>query len=504
MTVAPAASRASHIDGRTIAGYVAVPAIVAIAVLATIALGNVDASARAALVRGAELRVNGPLATAFGPETAAMGADGAALGWLATYAQATLAATPLGIGATAAAAAWCALGTFAFVAWRSMRLLRGRRGACETRYVLGALALVFCSSLDALHVGGALTASFFAAVLLLALDLATPVGIAAVGIVTVLWCNADPTGVLAPIFALARAIGCYLDARRSRATTNGLVAAAIACLATLATPEELRFPALAVAALQWQSDLNAAIAWAPAALAPQGYRIGFFASVVVALALGLRARGMRDALPGLVGIVVALTNGALVPLAAIVAAPTLAAAAASLRSGARTGEESSASRRADVANDRRVGSFPTPKGMVLTGLTILALSIAFGFASRPRLLADARRVTDPMPALRAVARVRGIRRIAYADLAWCDDAVALGLRVLADRRIGAMPQAVGRAQTAIARARSRWRRDADAFGVDAIVVGSNATLATLLSAEGWRRVGAGERVAAYVRSERRS
>ncbi len=418
-------------------------------------------------------------ATTFGPETAAYGADGGALGWLAAAANARLAASPLGAGAAAAATTASTLGALALVAMRTQR-------RASWPFVLGALALVLLCSLDAFH-GAGTTTLFFGAALVAALDLGGTLGIVAVGAVTIVWCNADATGLLAPVLALANALGRMLEARRSPAVTQAAISALVACIATLATPELARFPQLALASLRLVDDFGGTLAWAPAAVAARAYRVGFFALIAGSFALGLRERGSREALLASVAIVVSLANGALLPLAAIVVAPVLAAAATVRFGGVR---------------DARAAVRPLVPQTLVAFAAIGAIAIALGFASRAGATNATRAESEPLPALRTLARTRDIRGVACADLAWCDAAIPLGLRVLADHRIGAMPTRVQTAQIAIVRAKQAWLRAADDFHIDAIVVGADATLATLLAAEGWHPLSRTDRIAVYLRPGR--
>jgi len=447
-----------------------------LAVLVALALGAVDVGGSAeAVARGTQIVRSQTISVAFGPETAAHGNDGAALGWLGALANATLAATALGPGAGAAAAAACALGALALVAWRAR--------ANGLPFVAAAAALFLLAALDALHVGGPTATLLFGAALLAALDLQTPFGVLAVGAVALVWCNVEAAGILAPLFALANAGGRALDDRRSLATRRAWYAAFAACLAALATPEGLHFPHLAVASLRVAGALGDAVAWAPDDVAPHGYRIGFVLLVSLALALGIRReRSARDALLGVVALVVALASGAFVALAAIVFAPVLATIAATRLRG-------DSSSRTDV------------RVPIVGAFAIVVVSAAFGAASGAHPSNATLRARDFSDRLHELAAVRRVRSVACTNVAWCDAAVAAGLRVLADDRIGAMPRRVARAQTVLSRARPAWRQVVDSFEIDAVVVGERATLATLLAASHWQRIAGADRVAIYVRPE---
>ncbi|GAC1444032.1 MAG: hypothetical protein NVSMB59_09820 [Vulcanimicrobiaceae bacterium] len=488
MTTAAVARVRPHVGPAHAAACVAT----VVAILATLARGGVGADCVATLARGARILASRTVPTTFGPETAAFGSDGGALGWLAACANAALSATPLGSGACSAAAAACALGGFACVAWRACRI-------ASPAFAFAAVALAYASSLDALHAGGATTTLLASAALVVALDIATPLGIAIVFIVAALWCNADASGIIAPAFAIARALGCAIDDRAAPRTRYAVGCAFAASLALLVTPEGLAFPRLALASLRLAGDLGDAVAWAPADVAPHAYRAGYVALIACALAVGLRARGWREALPALVALVASLANGALLPLGAVVAAPLVAAAATARWRTPIAADASDADRRTVV---RHAGARRAALTAAGTALAIVVTSLAFGVAvgdGRTKFDVTSPSAREADAALRALGRERDVRGVACTEVTWCDVAVGRGFRVLADSRIGAMPANVRAAQTALVRAKRRWRDDANALRIDAVVVRENATLATLLAADGWRPLAPGARVVAYVR-----
>ena len=471
MTAAPAAPRARTTQS---IAFAFTYACVALAVLAVLAVSMTDATGADALARGARALAAGRITTAFGPETAAAAADGGALGWLAAVTLAALATSPLGAGAVAAATAACALGGFALIA------LRVRAGA-SPRFTVVALALAVATSIDALRVGGPASTLLFAAALALALDATTIVAPVAAGIVTLVWCNTDATGVLAPVLALANAIGRAVDRDDTRATRVALAAVLATGIAVFATPELVRFPQLALGALHPLGGGDELIPWAPYAVAARAYRGGFTLLLGGALVLGLRSCGARGAALAIVAIALALANGNLMPVAAVFVVPVLAAAGS-----ARFVHDAV---RADAA----------PRAtLVAATLAIVVVASAFGFVARERP-AIAPVASEPNDALRRLAMLRAVRGVACVRIAWCDDAVGVGLHVLADGRLGAMPPAVHRAQYAIARAGRTWLRDADAAHIDAIVVSTSSPLAALYDAQGWRPMPGARAVAIYLR-----
>ncbi len=474
MTAAPAAPRARTSSLALVLAFAFAYACVALAVLAALATAANDASGADALVRGARALAAGRIETAFGPETAAAGADGGALGWLAAVALAALAASPLGSGASAAATAACALGGFVLLAFRV-------RAIASPHVALVALVLAVATSIDALRVGGPACTLLFGAALALALDTTTMLAPLAAGVVTVLWCNADATGVLAPVLAFANALGRVADRDDPRATRAAFVAALATGVALFATPELSRYPQLAIGALHLSGGGDDLVPWAPYAVAARAYRGGFTLLIGGALVLGLRSCGTRGVALAIVAIVLALANGNLLPIAAVFVVPVLAAAASArlARGAARVRATSGAS-------------------FVVAALAVVAVASAFGFAARDRP-ALAPVASEPHDALRRLAARSAVRGVACVRVAWCDDAVGVGLRVLADGRLGAMPPAVHRAQYAIARAGRTWRHDADAARIDAIVVSTTSPLAALYRAQGWRALPGARTVAIYVR-----
>ncbi len=459
-------------------GFLASFAAVALATLATIARSTpeLDRCAESAFL-GRAMLSGGAIARAFGLETAAVSAPGGAIGWLAAIVHAWLVATPLGLATCAMLVAGSAVGCFALVALRV-------RALAPAPFAIAAVLVVFATSLDALHVGGSTAVLFFTAAFVAALDLPTPAGIALATAVAIAWCNVDATGVLAPVLAGASLAGRAFGNRATPGLRAGSFAFAAAIVALFATPSGIAYPSLAFASLRLMGKFGDTIAWAPVDVAPVAYHVGFTALVLAALALGVRARGPREAMLSLVAIALALGNGALLPIAAIVAGPTLAVAAANLFRARAT------------ADDRAIVS---KSAMVASLLLIAVIAIAGSLVVGSRVVAESAISNEPQRSLRELAKRNDIGRVACSDVVWCDGAVALGLHVLADDRIGAMPTAVRRAQARIARARVGWRGDIGRYGVDAIATTPRTALATLLVELGWTRVSRAGPVAVYVR-----
>ena len=463
--------------------FLASYATVALATLVTIArsVPELDRCAESAFL-GRTMLSAGGIAAAFGPETAAMAAPGGAIGWLGDVVHALLVASPVGLGTCAMLAVLSALGTFAFVALRVRALV-------PAPFAIGAVLVVFATSFDALHLGGSTAMLFFTAAFVAVLDLATPTGIALAAIVAIAWCNVDASGVLAPILAVASLVGRSFGVRSAPELRPASLTAGVAVAALFTTPSGLAYPRLALASLRLVGTFGDSVGWAPIDVAPVAYRLGFTALIFAALAFGVRARGPREATLAIVAIVLALSSGALLPIAAIVVAPTLAVAAADLVRG-RARE-----RDLDVAKTI---------GMVPYFVAIVVVALAGSLVVGARVGAESSRANEPQRSLRELARRDDIRRVACSEVVWCDGAVALGLRVLADDRIGAMPAAVRRAQARISRARIGWRVDVGRYGVDAIVTTPRTALTTLLVESGWTRVSHAGSVAVFVRPGRGS
>lgn len=467
----------------TNATFVTSYAVIALATLVAIARSTpeLDRCAENAFLGRAMLSASG-ITREFGPETAAMSAPGGAIGWLGNVVHAVLVATPVGLATCSTLAAVSALGCFALVGLRARALV-------PAPFAIAAVLVTFALSLDALHPGGSTAILFFAAAFVAALDLETWVGVVLAAIIAVAWCNVDASGVLAPIFAVASLVGRCFGISTTSSLRKAALTSLVAVGALLATPLGLAYPYLAFASLRLAGTFSDTVGWAPFEIAPIAYRLGFTALVFAALTLGVRARGPRDATLAIVAIVLALSSGALLPIAAIVVAPTLAVAAADL--GRRPARE----RKRDVA---------ATIGMVPYFVALVVVTVVGSLVVGSRGVADTARANEPQRSLRDLARRSDIRRVACTEVEWCDGAVALGLRVLADDRIGAMPIAVRRAQARISRARIGWRVDVGRYGIDAIATTPHTALTTLLVESGWTRVSHAGSVAVFVRPGRGS
>lgn len=391
------------------------------------------------------------------------GADarGAGVGWLGAALTNGLYDGPLRYGALVGISVLAAL--IAFVAIER----RARQGASAAG-AFAAVVLAALCALDSLHAGGGAATLLFAATVVLLLERASFASALALGSVTIVWCNVEAAGLLAPAFALVSALGRSCDDAKSPAAQRAWLAAAIATCATFATPLRFAYPAHALAALQLAGSAADYALWSPPDVSPHAYRYGVTLAIVVALAVGLRGRTTRDALLAAFAFVIALANGAFVAVFGIVAAPIVVAAFAR-----RTAGEPSA------------GPRFTPASAVGTLASAVALALVAAFATGARTLPLA--PGEPYAAVARLARTGNVHRVYCAELGWCDAALANGLPVVADGRIANAPQRVRDVQIAIARGRKSWRTKLDALRVDAAVASADSSLATLLTELHWTR-----------------
>ncbi len=392
----------------------------------------------------------------------------ASLGWLGALAGAPVAA--LGRPAVAAVSAALTLLALGLVERRANRL-----GAGSAAVLAGVLAAA--CMLDALRPGADVASWCWAALALLLLDVPTRRYGVAFALGTVAWCNADPTGLLAPALAVAVALGATLDAfDRTAAFATATAAfvrarwyvAALACAATLCTPAGVRFPAAAFDALRLGGSTRGILVTAPSFTAPYAYHAGVFVLLCLAFASGIRGRGLRGALPVVVTFVLALANGAFVPIFGIVAAP---AAVASLRT-------------------MRVPAFVVPAAAL--GL-IAAIAIVVGV--EPKATGD--------PSELAARTGRGgtpAGTLFCANVDWCDVAAARGGRVVMDGRIAPYGRSARRRQRAIESGGTGFPRALAASGATGVLAGNDTALATLFALlPGWRAAARDERATLFER-----
>jgi hypothetical protein len=372
---------------------------------------------------------------------------------------ATLVERAGGEPALALATALAALLAFALIALRASR--RAGIGAG-----LAAASLAVLCSLDFLRPGGGLTGLLFAALLLLALETRTLLGAGLATLAGVVWCNVAPEGLVAAPLAAAWALGSSIERPGGLQARNAWLAAAGCALATLATPAGLAFPKLAYEALRLDRDLVGLLPVHPIDVAPFAYRAGFTLVVVGALAFGTRLR--KADVPSLLLVtLLALSNGAFLPLLGAVAGPALACAARLPRA--------------------------------LCALLALAVACAAGGIS---LRADNATAHQPYELVATLAADGGSHRLFCEPLEWCSVATAAdvpGLRPFMDGRVAQYSAEARKTQRAIGRVHAGWRAEASHAGIDTFLVARNDSIATLLSLDPrWRLAASDERARVFV------
>lgn len=386
-------------------------------------------------------------------------ADIASVGWLGAALTNGLYESPWHYGAIVCVSIFAALLGLLLVEHRARR-------ATSAAGAILAVCLAASCSLDALRAGGGTVVLALTAAVVLVLEFSNVASLASLGVLAVVWCNVDSSGLLAPGLAVVAAIGRTLDRDAARDVGFAWGGVAVALGATLCTPLGVALPAHALAALQLDGASADYALWSPADVAPHGYRVGLMLVSGIALAAGLRGRSAREAALSTFAFVAALASGAFVPLFGIVAGPSLVRVFLPRAGDGR-------------AVRRRLLTVAGP----IAFAAVIAIACGLGVGTRALPIAEA----EPYAAIGNLARAGGVRRVFCSNAAWCDAALARGLAVLADGRIANAPANVRDAQIAILRAKKTWRAKIASFGVDAVVAKANSPLATLLVASHWRR-----------------
>ncbi len=423
----------------------AVPAFV-------IALGVVFAFARAA-PRAGPLALDERLARTIFTRGIPFGAE--SLGWLG--ALVTTAVSSLGELPFALACGFVAVAAMALVGRRAARW--GANPAA-----LLAVAFVVPCLLDALRPGADVGAWLFAAVAIALLDAPTPRRGIAFAIVSLAWCNLEPAGIFACALALLSLAGALCDATGANAPLESAalpLRAAIASaagLALLCTPDGLAYPRDAFEALRLGDAVRGIVATTPAIVAPAAYHLGFFALLACALACGVRAHGLRGALPLAGTCVLALDNGAFVPIFGIVAAAPVAIAVA------------------------RMVRYRT---IIALGAPFVAVA-AIAFAMRAQPTAP----PEPYDLVARTAPEAGGRGTLFcAKIDWCDVAVARGARVVMDGRVAPYDARARAEQRAIGAAGRGFAAALARTETTRVLAIRDTPLAARLALEpAWRRV----------------
>jgi hypothetical protein len=449
----------------------------AVAVAATVALRPPDVAALAvARAFGAAIVRAGRVPLWLGPESfGAPHAWDGGLGWLG--ALASWFAGLCGPGFTAFATCATALLALALVAMRTLR-------RSTAAFALGATLLAAVCASDALRAGGGIENAAFAVALYALLERPGARSAAFATLLTALWCNASPVGLLAPVLAAIAAVGARLDGRPATERRWALLTCAGTALAMLATPAGLSFPLLAFEALRIDRALAGLVVYHPAEVSGIAYRVGFMLAVVTALCCGAGRLCASDALLWTCATLLALANGAYFAIFGVLVAPLLAAASAdALRAGERS-------------------PGPAPRALRASRLAFAALALviaaAAGLAGSFRSAPEA----DAAVLARTLSADGREHRLFCANVDWCGVAEAAGaprVRGYMDGRVEAFPDEVRARQSEIAALKGDWRGRLEADRVDAVLVRRDRAFATLLALRGWRPAGESGPVALYLR-----
>ncbi|MBD5632839.1 MAG: hypothetical protein IAI49_00045 [Candidatus Eremiobacteraeota bacterium] len=389
------------------------------------------------------------------------------LGWLGALAAraASICSAPSGPAFAAVAYACAALW---LVDVRARRIASELGGPQRAAGFAASLALL--CTLDALRPGGGASAWCGAALAMLLLDVPSKRNLAAFFAVSVVWCNLAPHGVLAPALALVVAVGATLARPRTGDLRARWLAAALGGLATLCTPAGSGFPAAAFAALRLGDAAAGIVTSVPAVTAPHAYRSGLFVLMLLALVAGARGRGMRDALPVALAFVLALANGAFVPVFGIVAAPVIVAGLRTLR-------------------------LPAWAPVAFACVAVAAVALVARGAPPPRLASQ----PFELAAVEAV-RARPHALLVCANVDWCDVALAGGERVLVDGRIAPYDADARASQREIAGVGRDWERALARSRATAVLAVNDSPLSTLLGlSTNWVATRRDERATLYER-----
>jgi hypothetical protein len=359
-------------------------------------------------------------------------------------------------------------------------LRRSRSWSCARAAPLTAVC-----ALGGFGIAGGIVTALFAAALAYLLERPGPRTVAAVTLLSVIWCNVAPQGLFAPAIAVCFAAFKRVDPSDAAAVAArrwGRIACATTALATLATPALASYPLLAFEGLRVDRLLAGIVAYHPVDVAPLAYRFGFGFAVLAALAVGTQ-RGREDAIPLFVfAALLALANGSYVVVFGALAAPLLAASAAAMF---------------PKLAGRTIGSV---RGDAVAGACALSLgaALAWHFAGG---------ATPPGFALAAsLARDSQPHRLYCANVDWCDAALTGSPhhKVFMDGRVAAYPTKIWDAERDIRTLKPHWRKQLDDFRVDTLLTQKDRALATLIAmGGGWREVASDESAVLYERSAAR-
>ncbi len=355
---------------------------------------------------------------------------------------------------------WCCGALFA-----ALSLLYAR---CRTRelgapYTAGALAVAVLATLGtSLRDSQTLNWAFLGAVLLVLESRDRRRSLAVIPL-TVLWCNVDPAGLLAPLATLLFALGTFAEERRfGSASRHAILLVAGTTLGMLATPWGLALPVHALAALGLDPALRDLTMWQSPGLRRGAYACGFIALTILGVLSSVGQRSRRPELYVMLGAgLLSLCDAVYLQVFAFACAPVVARAV----------------QRA-VAETTWNARLRSPSRLVCVGA---AIGIAAAFWTTARQAPTARPSADVVAAV-AADHLR--HRIFCARSADCDIIVAGGtgrLRVFMDGRAGAFATRVRRDQTTIAAIHPGWRERLASWRIDTIVVGHASTLGAVLA-----------------------
>jgi len=452
-----------------------VRAIVALAVILSIARSSPTAAFAFERWYGERI-AHGGIMLHLGAETfAARDSWSGGLGWLGAFAD--YAVSLGGRAATLLATMGGALVMLALVEERARR-------AAGALVALGAVLLVTACSIDGLRPGGGLESAVFAAALALLLERPGPrAALLATGI-AIVWCNTGPQGLFASAIALAFAAGAVIERRDISQRYWAIVAFAGAAVATLATPAFFSYPALAFEGLRIDRAFQGLVAFHPSEVAPLAYRAGFMLIVFVALIAGAPRRAAGEAILVCFATLLALANGAYLPVFAVLVAPSLA------RSVASSWPRLSA---------MRLG---WTKLVALGTICVLAVAMLAGAATTG--LRPVSAASEIAPLVQLLDRDGRTHRLYCATPDWCGEAIAAGapgVSVLMDGRIYAYPFEVRAMQLRITALKAHWRRDLSLERIDALLLRRDRAMATLMAATpGWRVAGSSATATLFERT----
>jgi hypothetical protein len=385
----------------------------------------------------------------------------ASLGWLG--ALGSFAAARVAPIAPALVCAAFALGAFALVERRARAL-----GAGPAASILAVPLAALCT-VDALVPGGGALAWCFTALAMIVLETPTTRRLAAFAALALVWCNVEPEGLVAPVLALAVALGASIDSPRDARAGARWIAVVVASLACLCTPAGFAFPVAAFDALRLGDAAHGILATAPAATTPHAYTLGLFAIVAGALASGAGVRA-RDALPVAFAFVLALASGPFVPLFGVVAAPAIVTCLGKAR-------------------------VPALLPVGFAALAVAAVVVALRAAPSDAL------ARQPFELAAHAATSAPTATLLCANAEWCDTAFAAGGRVVMDGRVAAYGERDRATQRTVVALGRGWSRALARSGATRVLARNDSSLDTLLAmSAGWRAIARDDRATLFART----